>query len=227
MSHEILKLVDAPAGSKYLLRFVGDPVPSRCVYATDGTQLVRRTVVDAIDKLEEMDVKIYHEAFAVCMDVHGDGCLCIAHLPEPLVFAVQRFVQAGGPDPGCEESVCFLVEIGTGAPSTMTVRASKPSDLEPSAYERAAGMKSELYEVAAGESATTAEILDMHRSEALATPYRSEGEAWFEPSEVVELVRSKTDKIKLYEQFLTYVSECCDDEDTAMIAGILCRIKER
>lgn len=225
MNHEILRLIDAPAGSKYLLRFVGNPIPSRCVYARQDANRTRYTVVDAIDKLEEKGVKIYHEAFATCMDMHGDGCLEIAHLPEPLVLAIQRFVQAGGPDPGAEESVCFLIEIGTGSPVMMTIRASKPNDLEPSVYERAAGMKNELFRTARGDVASTAEILELHARGLIVDPYLHEGEMWFEPHETVERTRGG-DK-RLYRDFITYVSECCDDEDVAMIAGILCRAKEK
>lgn len=239
MNHEVINFIDLPAGTKYLLRFVGDPIPSRCVYVRQDEGVVRRTVVNAIAKLEEKDIKIYQEAFAICMDAQADGCLAIAHLSEPLVLAIQRFVQAGGPDPGCSESVCFLVEIGTGDPVMMTVQGSKPNDLEPSVYERAAAMKYEMCELASADRATMAEVLDFDKAELLCPPYRSEAEFWFEPREAVEKVMAlhnfpwedcvsfQLDKLKLYEQFLTYVSECCEDDDVSMIAGILCRIKER
>jgi len=227
MIHEHIHLIDAPAGSKYLLRFVGDPVPSRCVYHLDGAKRVRRTVVDAVDKLQDLGIKIYHEAYAVCMDVHGDGCLSIVHFPEPLVFAIQRFVQAGGPDPGTSTSVNFLVEVGTGDPISFNILASKPSDLGASVYERAASIKGELYKNATGDGTTTAEVLELQKSGLLVIPYQSEGEAWFEPAEVVELLKGELDRMELYEKFITYASECCDDEEVAMIAGIICRTKEK
>jgi len=224
--HKHIFLVEARAGSKYLLRFVGNPVPSRSVYRKDETENTRLSVTNC-EKLQEAGIKFYHEAFAICFDVHGDGCLSIVHLPEPLVLAIQRFVQSGGPDPGASTSTSFLIEVGTGNPVTFYLTAAKPNDLDSSVYERAAGMKEELYALAASApKATTSEVVEMHEAGELCSPYRSEGEAWFEPVEVVELIRECPDRTKLYEKFLTYASECCDDPEVSMIAGILCRTKE-
>ena len=111
----------------------------------------------------------------------------------------------------------------------MTIRATKPHDLDPSVYERAAGMKDELFKVARGEVATTAEILELYAAEALIDPYVHESERWFEPRDAVGFITPPFcgDKVEIYENFLTYVAECCDDEDVAMIAGVLCRMKEK
>lgn len=221
-----VKLINSKTGEKHLLRFVGDPIPSRCVYRNGSPS--RIVVVDPPEKLDDMGIRIYREAVAICLDVHSNELLIVV-LPEPIVLTVQRFVQSGGGDPGSNSSRSFLVSVTSGDPITFNIAVQAPHNLEGDVRIRAAELTKEMQELAIEGQATIDEIAKMHKDGCLVSPYRSEDDVWMEPADVVELMKDMEpqDRVLLYEKFLTYVSECCDDTDVAMIAGILCRTKEK